>query len=221
MDKELKLDGFSTSTSYELFMLGVSLLMYINLLLLLWLNKGPVYSVVYIIDILVAGIFFIDFLRSFTLAKNKKEYFFKQYGWSDLLSSVPLAIFNIFRVFRVFRFFRSMRKQGHKKVLRALLSKIPQAALYGVFFLILIVLEFGSIGVLVAEKNAIGANIKTASDALWWVYVSITTVGYGDKFPVSNLGRMVGVVTLTVGVGLFGVVTAYIANAFLGQKKPE
>ncbi len=213
--------GFSENTSYELFMLGVSLLAYINLCLLLWLGNGQVKNVITIVDIMIAGIFFIDFTRSFIRAENKAQYFFKKYGWSDLLASVPLSIFNIFRVFRIIRFFRVMRKQGYRRVLRALLAKIPDAALYGVFFLILVVLEFGSIGVIIAEQNAANANIKTAGDALWWVYVSITTVGYGDKYPVTSWGRIVGVITLTVGVGLFGVVTAYIANTFLGKKSKQ
>lgn len=175
-------------------------------------------NVIRIIDVVMAGIFFLDFVARYARAKNKFDYFFKQYGWSDLLSAVPLSLFNIFRIFRIIRFFRYARKEGGKQVVRSLLKKIPEAALYGVFFLILLVLEFGSIGVLAAEQNAAGSNIKTAGDALWWVYVSITTVGYGDKYPVTEIGRMVGVLTLTVGVGLFGVVTAYIANAFLGKK---
>jgi voltage-gated potassium channel len=70
---------------------------------------------------------------------------------------------------------------------------------------------------LIAERHSPDANILTASDAIWWVFVSITTVGYGDRFPVTDQGRLIGVVTLTVGVGLFGVVTGFLANLFLGQ----
>lgn len=218
-DEELKKAGFTRSTSYEIFILAISLLSYINLILLFWLPDGQPRSVINLVDIIVAGLFFIDFVTRFTRAENKAHYFFKQYGWSDLLSAVPLSLFNIFRIFRIARFLRYARKEGGKRVLRSLLKKIPEAALYGVFFLILLVLEFGSIGVLIAEASAPNANITTAGDALWWVYVSITTVGYGDKYPVTSLGRMVGVLTLTVGVGLFGVVTAYIANAFLSKTK--
>lgn len=216
-DTALRKAGFTRSTSYEIFILGVSLLSYINLILLLWLPNGESARVIFIVDALIAGIFFVDFITRFTRADDKSDYFWKQFGWSDLLSSIPFSIFNIFRVIRVARFIRVMRKEGGRRVLRSLLQKIPEAALYGVFFLILLVLEFGSIGMLMAESGSPDANIKTASDALWWVYVSITTVGYGDFYPVTNVGRLVGVLTLTVGVGLFGVVTAYIANAFLGK----
>src|SRR2546428_9953157 len=72
--------------------------------------------------------------------------------------------------------------------------------------------------VLVTERNDPNANIKTASDALWWAYVTVTTVGYGDEYPVTNSGRIVGVLLMTIGVGLFGVITGYLANAFLKPK---
>lgn len=218
-DSELKRAGFTRSTSYEIFILAISLLSYINIVLLLWMPQGQPRNVIYIVDTVVAGIFFIDFVTRFAKAENRKRYFFKEFGWSDLLSAVPFSAFNIFRIFRITRFLRFMRKEGGKRVLGSLLKKIPEAALYGVFFLILLVLEFGSIGVLAAEAGAPNANITTAGDALWWVYVSITTVGYGDKYPVTGLGRMVGIATISVGVGLFGVVTAYIANLFLSKTK--
>jgi voltage-gated potassium channel len=73
--------------------------------------------------------------------------------------------------------------------------------------------------VLAAEARADNANILTASDALWWSYVTVTTVGYGDRFPVTTSGRVVGVAMLTIGVGLFGVLTGFLANAFLAPKR--
>lgn len=88
-------------------------------------------------------------------------------------------------------------------------------ALFIVFFMIILLLEFGSIAVLFAEKSSSAANIQTASDAIWWTYVTITTVGYGDLYPTTVSGRMVGIVVMLVGVGLFGVVTGFLANKFL------
>jgi hypothetical protein len=70
------------------------------------------------------------------------------------------------------------------------------------------VLEFGSLEILYVELRFADANIKTASDALWYVIVTISTVGYGDRFPVSGAVRV-------VGVGIFGAFTGYLANLFL------
>ena len=65
------------------------------------------------------------------------------------------------------------------------------------------------------------ANITSPSDALWWVYVTITTVGYGDRFPVTNWGRIVGVIVMTAGVGLFGTLSGYLAQTFLSPSKAK
>jgi hypothetical protein len=70
-----------------------------------------------------------------------------------------------------------------------------------------------------AEANAPKANIKTASDALWWGVVTMATVGYGDQYPVTNPGRIAGVFEMTVGVGIFSVLTSFLANWFRTPKK--
>ena len=73
--------------------------------------------------------------------------------------------------------------------------------------------------VLAAERGAEDSNINTASDAVWWSYVSITTVGYGDRYPVTPMGRSIGVVVLTIGVALFGVITGFLAKLFLEPRR--
>jgi len=95
------------------------------------------------------------------------------------------------------------------------------SALYMTIFLVIMVLEFSAMMIISIEGRIPEANIKTASDAIWWGYVTITTVGYGDRFPVTNSGRAVGILLLTAGVGLFGVLTGFLANAFLAPKKEQ
>lgn len=77
---------------------------------------------------------------------------------------------------------------------------------------------FSSIAILNVE-TALDANIKTAGDALWWAASTVTTAGYGDKYPVTPEGRIIGVILMTAGVGFFGTLTAYIASLFLNQGK--
>jgi voltage-gated potassium channel len=79
---------------------------------------------------------------------------------------------------------------------------------------------FCSIAVLNCETSP-EANIKTASDALWWSFSTITTVGYGDRYPVTAPGRIIAVVLMTAGVGLFGTFTAYVASFFVQQRRKE
>jgi hypothetical protein len=218
MASKLENAGFTENSSYEFFMLGVSLLSFLNLIIIFLPLGQEINDVVFMIDRVTAFLFMADFIRRLIIAKNKSHYFFRQYGWSDLIASIPVTAFNIFRVFRVLRFIRVSRLLGFRTLFDMLKKNLAETALYSVFFAILLVLQFGSIAILVTERASPESNIQTASDALWWVFVSITTVGYGDRFPVTDLGRLVGVVTLTLGVGLFGVVTGYIANAFLGKR---
>lgn len=75
---------------------------------------------------------------------------------------------------------------------------------------------FSSIAILQVEVDT-NSNIKTSEDAIWWAYVTITTVGYGDKFPITTEGRMIVALLMTVGVGLFGTFTAYLASWFVGE----
>jgi voltage-gated potassium channel len=75
----------------------------------------------------------------------------------------------------------------------------------------------GSWLVLLFEENAKGSNIHSYPDALWWAIVTVTTVGYGDRYPVSAGGRAVAVVLMLVGIGLIGVLTATVASVFVKE----
>ena len=110
---------------------------------------------------------------------------------------------------------RLVREYGFGTLGRWLLRERAQSALYVVSFLVILVLEVSSILMLPLEARSPDANITTAGDALWWGIVTVTTVGYGDQFPVTTGGRSVGVFVLILGVGLFGTFTGFLANAFL------
>ena len=69
----------------------------------------------------------------------------------------------------------------------------------------------GAIAVLDAEQDADGANITTFGDALWWASTTVTTVGYGDRFPVTTSGRLVAVALMLVGIAAIGAITAGVA----------
>ena len=71
--------------------------------------------------------------------------------------------------------------------------------------------------VLLFEEKAKGSNIHSYPDALWWAIVTVTTVGYGDRYPVSAGGRAVAVVLMLVGIGLIGVLTATVASVFVKE----
>ena len=102
---------------------------------------------------------------------------------------------------------------GGPRVFRELREGLASGGLYLVVFLGLFTLEFVGLLELHFEEDAPGANITTAGDALWWGYVTATTVGYGDQYPGHMRGPYLGgLVMLTVGVALFATFSGFLAN---------
>lgn len=203
------------NVGYEMFIGALSLLSVVNLLLLVFVDNQVLATVIWSIDILLAPIFLADFAFRLVKAPDRKKYFFREWGWADLVSSLPFPRLKILRVFRLWRVVRLIKRFGARGLLHDFQKYRAQNALLFVGFLVLALLEFGSIAVLYFEIPAPNANITTAQDAFWWVYVTVTTVGYGDKFPVTLGGRIVAMMVMTAGVGLFGTLSGYLANKLL------
>jgi voltage-gated potassium channel Kch len=204
------------TSSYELFIGGLSVLSILNLVLLLLPFADQVKQLILIVDAALTIIFLVDFAIRLASAPAKSRYFFRGGGWLDLIGSLPTL--RIFRLFRVLRVSRLLRRYGLRNVLAELVANPAQGGLVLAVFFAILTLEFGCMFVLAVEHNAPGANILTGVEALWWGIVTMTTVGYGDYYPVTNPGRVGGAVTMLIGIGLLGTFTGYLANAFLSPR---
>ena len=172
-------------------------------------------TVLLVMNVPITIIFFIDFLYRLKTAPDRGDYFWRNYGWADLLASLPFQQTKILRVFRLVKVYRLLQEYGVRAIGRAVLKDRAGSALLMLLFIGILVLEFGSLEMLYLEADVEGANITDASDALWYIIVTMSTVGYGDQYPITNPGRVVGVVIIVVGVGIFGTLTGYLANLFL------
>ena len=166
------------------------------------------------IDHLICFLFFVNFLRRFLKAKNKLK--FMRWGWIDLISSIPVVdYFRAGRLLRLIRLVRIVRAfRSSKELVTHVFKNKAKGAFTSVAIFAILLIIFSSIAILQVENTENG-NIKSAEDAIWWAYVTITTVGYGDKFPVTTEGRLIAVVLMTAGVGLFGTFTAYASSWFV------
>ena len=207
--KELK------NTGYEIFVGILSILSIVNIVLLFAVQDENLDTVLNVMNGLLSIIFLGDFAYRISTAESKSRYFFRQFGWADLLASLPFQQLKVLRVFRLVRVFRLLREHGIKQILRSLVKDRAGSALLTLLLMGIFVLEFGSLAVLRVEQYAAGANITSGTDAIWYVLVTISTVGYGDRFPVTNRGRLAGAFIIIVGVGIFGTFTGYLANLFL------
>jgi voltage-gated potassium channel len=202
---------------YELFILGLSVLSLANLVVMLVALDAEVDAVVRIVDGLLCIVFLIDFGWRLTTAPDRRAYM--RWGWADFLGSLPAPGLRLFRLVRIGFSVQIIRAAGGRKVIRQLVRERAETAIFFVFFVAITVLELASILVLIAEREAPGHNIKTGGEALWWAWVSVTSVGYGDFYPVSPWGRIFGSVLLGVGIGLVTTVTGFLATKLLPQRE--
>jgi len=176
-------------------------------------------------DTCICVLFLIDFCLQFKRAESKLR--FMKWGWIDLLASIPEVealrwgrLFRVFRILRIFLLARSLRE-----FIAGLFKNRTEGGVASVFLITFLVITFSSVSILFAERTG-EANIKSAGDAVWWSVTTITTVGYGDKYPVTHEGRIIAGLLMITGVGLFGTLSGVIASFFLGhhrdqQKKEE
>jgi voltage-gated potassium channel len=210
--------GDLKSTAYEFFMLAVAILSIANLpLLLIFPYESQSWYLVVMVEAALTLIFVIDFGYRLKTAPSKSGYFIGQKGFLDLLSCVPSL--RIFRLFRIVRAVRIVRRLGGPRVLRELRQELASGALYLVIVVGITTLEVVGLLELHFEEDAPGANLTTAGDALWWGYVTATTVGYGDQYPVTTGGRISGLFMLTIGVALFATFSGFLASTFLSPRR--
>ncbi len=178
-------------------------------------------EVLTVVQAFLTAFFVIDFLYRFLTTKSKTHYFFRNYGWADLLSCWPGEFLRALRVFRLAKVIRLIQDYGWKRIVREIVDNRAQMAIFIIIILVVIVLQEGAIWVLRFEQVNPDANITTGGDALWWGIVTITTVGYGDKYPTTGGGRMVGTIMMIVGVGIFSTFAGFIANSFLAPRRKK
>ena len=170
------------------------------------------------IDNAICAFFFFEFCIRFYKAENKL--IFMRWGWIDIVSSIPMVNFlragRLLRLIRLLRIVRAFRSTRH--LVHHIFANKAQGAFTSVFVIAILLVIFSAIAILQVEKDP-ASNIKTAQDAIFWAYATLTTTGYGDKFPVTTEGKIISAILTTVGVGLFGTFTAYIASWFVAGNK--
>jgi voltage-gated potassium channel len=205
------------SAGYQFFMLVLCIFALAGLLIRTAVRFEPATAeILDYADHAVCALFFLDFLYSLVRAPNRWRYL-ATWGWLDLLSSIPMISAarwgRAARVVRIVRIFRGLR--ATRILAGAILRRRAESAFLAAALVALLLIVFCSIAILNFE-TAQDSNIKTAEDAIWWAFATVTTVGYGDRFPVTPEGRFVATILMCSGVGLFGTFSGFLAAWFIG-----
>lgn len=171
----------------------------------LWRDRSPgANELLELASAAIWGIFAVDLVIRVGLAERRGRYLLTHP--IDVLT-VVLPMLRPLRVLRVFTAGQVLFSRG------AGLARSSQAVVLAAGLLV----PIGALAVLDAEQGAPGASITGFDQALWWAVTTVTTVGYGDLYPVTGLGRVVAASLMVVGISLVGLVTATVASWFIAQ----
>jgi voltage-gated potassium channel len=177
-----------------------------------WLVIGqPTGTTLIVLDaalLVLWAVFAVDYVARLALAKPQARWF-----WRNIpsLLMVVLPFFRPLYLLRLLTLLTVLRNATGSAFRGKVTVYVTVAAL--------VIILIGALGVLDAEQNADGALITTFPDALWWALVTITTVGYGDLYPVTGTGRIIASGLMIAGIALVGSVTATLASWFVERIK--
>jgi voltage-gated potassium channel len=220
-DRAVAFERFSRTVDGPLTVLALVMIPLIVLPLVTNLSPGTE-SVVLAIDYLIWAVFAAEYAIKLYLAPNRRQFVARHIPDLIIVLVPMLRPLRVMRSVRLLRLLRLALLTGlAAKGLREARNILRRRGLNWVLLIVLVLNLIAAAVVLEFERGNPDANIDSYPDALWWAVTTITTVGYGDRFPMSPAGRGIAVVLMIAGIAMFGVITASIAAYFVEQKAEE
>lgn len=210
------MDHERSSPQYLVFMLTLSIVALADFAVttICRLDEGS-RAVLRYADTGICLLFFADFLVLFIRSERPLRYL-ATWGWLDLASCIPtIGFLRLGRAARAARILRVLRAVRSARILTSfVMARRAQNGLLTAALITILLVIVASVAVLHFEAGA-GGNIRTPEDAVWWCVATMTTVGYGDKYPVTTEGRVVAACLMIAGVGLFATFSGLLAAWFI------
>lgn len=180
-------------------------------------------------EIVVLGFFLVEYVIRIITAERKKEYLFSFYGIVDFLAIAPIILtFGLFdlrftRIFRLLRLLRILKFAKYGKSTSILKDAFIEVKgeLTIFTFLAMIVIYIASVGIYTFEHEMQPDNFKSIAQSMWWAVATLTTVGYGDVYPMTAAGKFFTAVILFVGLGIVAVPSGLLASALTNARKQK
>lgn len=172
------------------------------------------------IEVFSVFVFTIEYLMRIYIADHKLKFIFSFFGIIDFMAILPfyLAIgvdLRSLRALRFLRLFRILKLVRYNKAMnqfsRAIKSAKEQIFLF--IFITLILIYFAAVGIYYFENEAQPENFTSIFDSLWWAIITLTTVGYGDVYPITVGGKVFTFFILMIGLGIVAIPTGIISSA--------
>ena len=173
-------------------------------------------------EIISVCLFSVEYLLRVFLNKNPFRYIFSFFGIIDLLAILPfylasgidLRSIRIFRLFRLFRVFKLLQyNDALDRVSDAFASVKKELVVFGVATIFL--LYVAAVGIYYCENPSQPEQFKSVFHSLWWAVTTLTTVGYGDMYPITVGGKIFTTFVVFIGMGMVAIPTGLLASSFV------
>jgi len=216
------------SNAYELFIFLLTILSLLTMIGILLPLAPPTHRLLQVYDLVICVIFLFDFGLRVKRAPTFRTYFIHERGWLDLLGSIPnlgltkyAALFRLARISRILRVVAMVRSKQSGDLVKDVLANRSKYAAFITLVSGMTVITVASVLMVQTESRVADSNITTGADAVWWGIVTITTVGYGDQYPVTAFGRIIGVFVMVAGVGIIGALASILSSMLIPKPDDE
>ncbi|WP_426429480.1 ion transporter [Winogradskyella sp. HB-48] len=180
------------------------------------------------IEIFCVVVFTAEYLARIYVADNKPKFIFSFFGLIDLFAILPFYLsfgldLRSLRVLRMFRLFRLLKLVRYNRAMRHFAKAMLLAKEQIILFMgvTLVLIYFAAIGIYYFENEAQPEHFSSIFDSLWWSIVTLTTVGYGDVYPITVGGRVFTFFILLIGLGIVAIPTGIISSSLTKVVEPD
>lgn len=179
-------------------------------------------------EVMTVAIFTVEYLARVIVADRKLAYIFSFYGLVDILAVLPFYLstgidLRSLRVLRLLRLFRTLKMVRYSRAIRRLRLALQIAreelVMYGCVTVLLLYLS--AVGVYYFENQSQPDVFSSVFHSFWWAVVTLTTVGYGDMYPVTAGGKAFTIVILLIGLGIVAVPSGLLASALTEAREMD